>query len=184
MTGAGRLGELSRAVISTSAPLRAQPFPGKQEGQQSAMGRYSGEARLVLMCIVSMLLFVMELVISPRRQLPLDLRCFCGPVPFLVSMVVGSLASGPAVCTAAPEEHVWLSPGRRSGRIWQFRCQALMFSIPGSVKGILIRRRQRGRLLVLSAESSGLLFNILNYAIFLTVVTARGPRAPGRRRNR
>ncbi|KAI4578119.1 hypothetical protein MJG53_010974 [Ovis ammon polii x Ovis aries] len=142
------------------------------------MGRYSGRSfRLVLMCIVSMLLFVMELVISHiGNSLSLTSDAFA-VLSHLVSMVVGLFG----VRASSIQQHRKSTFGfLRADVVGAFGnsvfAVALMFSIlVEAVKRYIDPQKTERPLLVLSAGVIGLLFNILNYAIFLDCCYCAAP---------
>ncbi|XP_072804351.1 calcium/manganese antiporter SLC30A10 isoform X2 [Vicugna pacos] len=134
------------------------------------MGRYSGRSfRLILMCVVSILLFVMELVIAHiGNSLSLASDAFA-VLSHLVSMVVG-LAG---VRASSIRRHSKGTFGLlRADVLGAFGnsvfAVALMFSIlVEGVKRYISPQKTQAPLLVLSAGLVGLLFNALNYVIFL-----------------
>lgn len=144
------------------------------------MGRYSGRSfRLILMCIVSMLLFVMELVISHiGNSLSLTSDAFA-VLSHLVSMIIGLFG----VRASSIQQHRKSTFGfLRADVVGAFGnsvfAVALMFSIlVEAVKRYIDPQKTERPLLVLSAGVIGLFFNILNYAIFLDCCycAARGP---------
>ncbi|XP_044799113.1 calcium/manganese antiporter SLC30A10 isoform X2 [Bubalus kerabau] len=144
------------------------------------MGRYSGRSfRLILMCIVSMLLFVMELVISHiGNSLSLTSDAFA-VLSHLVSMIIGLFG----IRASSIQQHRKSTFGfLRADVVGAFGnsvfAVALMFSIlVEAVKRYIDPQKTETPLLVLSAGVIGLFFNILNYAIFLDCCycAARGP---------
>ncbi|CAI9179225.1 unnamed protein product [Rangifer tarandus platyrhynchus] len=144
------------------------------------MGRYSGRSfRLILMCVVSILLFVMELVISHiGNSLSLTSDAFA-VLSHLVSMIIGLFG----VRASSIQQHRKSTFGfLRADVVGAFGnsvfAVALMFSIlVEAVKRYIDPQKTETPLLVLSAGVIGLLFNILNYIIFLDCCycAARGP---------
>ncbi|XP_057584031.1 calcium/manganese antiporter SLC30A10 isoform X2 [Hippopotamus amphibius kiboko] len=144
------------------------------------MGRYSGRSfRLILMCIVSVLLFVMELVISHiGNSLSLASDAFA-VLSHLVSMIIGLFG----VRASSIKRHRKSTFGfLRADVVGAFGnsifAVALMFSIlVEAVKRYIDPQKTEAPLLVLSAGVIGLLFNVLNYVIFLDCCycTAPGP---------
>ncbi|XP_058131212.1 calcium/manganese antiporter SLC30A10 isoform X2 [Dasypus novemcinctus] len=147
------------------------------------MGRYSGRScRLVLMCVVSILLFVMELVISYiGNSLSLASDSFA-VLSHCVSMIVGLLG----LRASSVRRHRHGTYGLlRADVVGAFGnsvfAVALMFGIfIEAIKRYLNPQRTEEPLLVLSAGVVGLLFNVLNYAIFLDCCYGA---APARRRD-
>ncbi|XP_068842001.1 calcium/manganese antiporter SLC30A10 isoform X2 [Capricornis sumatraensis] len=146
------------------------------------MGRYSGRSfRLVLMCIVSMLLFVMELAISHvGNSLSLTSDAFA-VLSHLVSMIIGLFG----VRASSIQQHRKSTFGfLRADVVGAFGnsvfAVALMFSIlVEAVKRYIDPQKTERPLLVLSAGVIGLLFNILNYAIFLDCCYCAAPGPQG-----
>ncbi|XP_064333352.1 calcium/manganese antiporter SLC30A10 isoform X2 [Camelus dromedarius] len=148
------------------------------------MGRYSGRSfRLILMCVVSILLFVMELVIAHiGNSLSLASDAFA-VLSHLVSMVVG-LAG---VRASSIRRHSKGTFGLlRADVLGAFGnsvfAVALMFSIlVEGVKRYINPQKTQAPLLVLGAGLVGLLFNALNYVIFLDCCyrAPPGPRGDG-----
>ncbi|XP_040119196.1 zinc transporter 10 isoform X2 [Oryx dammah] len=146
------------------------------------MGRYSGRSfRLILMCIVSMLLFVMELVISHiGNSLSLTSDAFA-VLSHLVSMIIGLFG----VRASSIQQHRKSTFGfLRADVVGAFGnsvfAVALMFSIlVEAVKRYIDPQKTEAPLLVLSAGVIGLLFNILNYAIFLDCCYCPAPEPQG-----
>ncbi|XP_065794387.1 calcium/manganese antiporter SLC30A10 isoform X2 [Muntiacus reevesi] len=144
------------------------------------MGRYSGRSfRLILMCVVSILLFVMELVVSHiGNSLSLTSDAFA-VLSHLVSMIIGLFG----VRASSIQQHRKSTFGfLRADVVGAFGnsvfAVALMFSIlVEAVKRYIDPQKTETPLLVLSAGVIGLLFNILNYVIFLDCCycAARGP---------
>ncbi|XP_043342044.1 zinc transporter 10 isoform X2 [Cervus canadensis] len=144
------------------------------------MGRYSGRSfRLILMCVVSILLFVMELVISHiGNSLSLTSDAFA-VLSHLVSMIIGLFG----IRASSIQQHRKSTFGfLRADVVGAFGnsvfAVALMFSIlVEAVKRYIDPQKTETPLLVLSAGVIGLLFNILNYVIFLDCCycAARGP---------
>ncbi|XP_070111839.1 calcium/manganese antiporter SLC30A10 isoform X2 [Equus caballus] len=144
------------------------------------MGRYSGRScRLVLMCIVSFFLFVMELVIAyVGNSLSLASDAFA-VVSHLVSMIIGLVG----VRASSVTQHRKSTFGFiRADVLGAFGnsifAVALMFSILiEAIKRYVNPQKTEEPLLVLSAGIIGLFFNALNYVIFLDCCycTARRP---------
>ncbi|XP_060154302.1 calcium/manganese antiporter SLC30A10 isoform X2 [Globicephala melas] len=134
------------------------------------MGRYSGRSfRLILMCVVSTLLFVMELVTSHiGNSLSLASDAFA-VLSHLVSMIIGLLG----IRASSIKQHRKSTFGfLRADVVGAFGnsifAVALMFSIlVEAVKRYIDPQKTEAPLLVLSAGVIGLLFNVLNYVIFL-----------------
>ncbi|XP_059998027.1 calcium/manganese antiporter SLC30A10 isoform X2 [Lagenorhynchus albirostris] len=144
------------------------------------MGRYSGRSfRLILMCVVSTLLFVMELVTSHiGNSLSLASDAFA-VLSHLVSMIIGLLG----IRASSIKQHRKSTFGfLRADVVGAFGnsifAVALMFSIlVEAVKRYIDPQKTEAPLLVLSAGVIGLLFNVLNYVIFsdCCYCVARGP---------
>nr|XP_055189789.1 zinc transporter 10 isoform X2 [Nyctereutes procyonoides] len=132
------------------------------------MGRYSGRSfRLILMCIVSILLFVMELVIANiGNSLSLASDAFAVLSHFL-SMIIALFG----VRVSSIKQHRKSTFGfLRADVVGAFGnsifAVALMFSIlVEAVKRYINPQKTEEPLLILSAGIIGLLFNILNYVI-------------------
>ncbi|XP_072615655.1 calcium/manganese antiporter SLC30A10 isoform X3 [Vulpes vulpes] len=132
------------------------------------MGRYSGRSfRLILMCIVSILLFVMELVIANiGNSLSLASDAFAVLSHFL-SMIIALFG----VRVSSIKQHRKNTFGfLRADVVGAFGnsifAVALMFSIlVEAVKRYINPQKTEKPLLILSAGIIGLLFNILNYVI-------------------
>lgn len=144
------------------------------------MGRYSGRSfRLILMCVVSILLFVMELVIAHvGNSLSLASDAFAVLSHFL-SMIIGLFG----VRASSIKQHRKSTYGfLRADVVGAFGntifAVALMFSIlVEAIKRYITPQKTEEPLLVLSAGIIGLFFNVLNYVIFLDCCycTARRP---------
>ncbi|XP_049625477.1 zinc transporter 10 isoform X2 [Suncus etruscus] len=144
------------------------------------MGRYSGRScRLILMCVVSLLLFVLELAVAYiGNSLSLASDAFA-VLSHLVSMIIG-------LCS------LWAShvQQHRKGTFGLMRADvvgafgnslfavALMFSIlVEAVKRYVTPQKTEQPLLVLGAGIVGLFFNVLNYVIFLDCCYCSGRKA-------
>ncbi|XP_037679596.1 zinc transporter 10 isoform X2 [Choloepus didactylus] len=146
------------------------------------MGRYSGRSfRLILMCIISLLLFVMELVISYiGNSLSLASDAFA-VLSHLISMIVGLVGTR----ASKLQQHKKSTYGLlRADVVGAFgNCifaVALMFSILiEAVKRYISPQKTEEALLVLSAGIIGLFFNVLNYVIFLDCCYCTAPRPQG-----
>ncbi|XP_008586041.1 PREDICTED: zinc transporter 10, partial [Galeopterus variegatus] len=146
------------------------------------MGRYSGRSfRLILMCVISFLLFVMELVISyVGNSLSLASDAFA-VLSHLVSMIIGLLG----VRVSNIREHKKSTYGfLRADVVGAFGnsvfAVALMFSILiEAIKRYMNPQQTENPLLVLSAGIIGLFFNVVNYVIFLDCCYCATPRTQG-----
>ncbi|XP_058389907.1 calcium/manganese antiporter SLC30A10 isoform X1 [Diceros bicornis minor] len=143
------------------------------------MGRYSGRSfRLILMCVVSILLFVMELVIAyVGNSLSLASDAFA-VVSHFVSMIIGLIG----VRATNIKQHRKSTFGFiRADVLGAFGnsifAVALMFSILiEAIKRYVNPQKTEAPLLVLSAGIIGLFFNALNYVIFLDCCYCTAPR--------
>ncbi|XP_077615690.1 calcium/manganese antiporter SLC30A10 isoform X2 [Crocuta crocuta] len=144
------------------------------------MGRYSGRRfRLVLLCAVSILMFVMELVIAHMgNSLSLASDAFA-VLSHFVSMIIAWLG----VRASSIHRHRKSTFGfLRADVVGAFGnsifAVALMFSIlVEAVKRYINPQKTEEPLLVLSAGVIGLFFNVLNYVILdCCYCTARRPR--------
>ncbi|XP_047375784.1 zinc transporter 10 isoform X2 [Sciurus carolinensis] len=146
------------------------------------MGRYSGRSfRLILMCVVSILLFVMELVIAHvGNSLSLASDAFAVLSHFL-SMIIGLFG----VRASSIKQHRKSTYGfLRADVVGAFGntifAVALMFSIlVEAIKRYITPQKTEEPLLVLSAGVIGLFFNVLNYVIFLDCCYCAGRRPQG-----
>ncbi|KAL2770768.1 zinc transporter 10 isoform 2 [Daubentonia madagascariensis] len=146
------------------------------------MGRYSGRSfRLLLMCVVSILLFVMELVIAyVGNSLSLASDAFA-VLSHLVSMIIGFFG----VRASNIKQHRKSTYGfLRADVVGAFGnsifAVALMFSIlVEAIKRYINPQKTEAPLLVLSAGIIGLFFNVLNYVIFLDCCYCTAPRPQG-----
>ncbi|XP_044618783.1 calcium/manganese antiporter SLC30A10 isoform X2 [Equus asinus] len=144
------------------------------------MGRYSGRScRLVLMCIVSFFLFVMELVIAyVGNSLSLASDAFA-VVSHLVSMIIGLVGVRASSITQHRKSTFGFIRADVLGAFGNsIFAVALMFSILiEAIKRYVNPQKTEEPLLVLSAGIIGLFFNALNYVIFLDCCycTARRP---------
>lgn len=143
------------------------------------MGRYSGRSfRLILMCVVSVVLFVMELVIAHiGNSLSLASDAFA-VLSHLLSMIIGLFG----VRASNVRQHRKSTFGfLRADVLGAFGnsvfAVALMFSIlVEAIKRYISPQKTEAPLLVLSAGVIGLFFNVLNYVIFLECCYCSGPR--------
>nr|XP_045001120.1 zinc transporter 10 isoform X2 [Jaculus jaculus] len=134
------------------------------------MGRYSGRScRLVLMCVVSILLFVMELVVAHiGNSLSLASDAFA-VLSHLLSMIIGLFG----VRATNIRQHKESTYGfLRADVVGAFGnaifAVALMFSIlVEAIKRYISPQKTEEPMMVLSAGVVGLFFNVLNYVIFL-----------------
>lgn len=134
------------------------------------MGRYSGRSfRLILMCVVSILLFVLELVVSHiGNSLSLASDAFA-VLSHVLSMIIGLFG----VRASHIRQHRKSTFGfLRADVVGAFGnsifAVALMFSIlVEAIKRYISPQKTEEALLVLSAGVIGLFFNVLNYVIFL-----------------
>ncbi|XP_053462366.1 zinc transporter 10 isoform X2 [Nycticebus coucang] len=146
------------------------------------MGRYSGRScRLILMCVVSILLFAMELVIAYiGNSLSLASDAFAVLSHFL-SMIIGFFG----VRASNIKQHRKSTYGfLRADVLGAFGnsifAVALMFSIlVEAIKRYINPQKTEAPLLVLSAGIIGLAFNVLNYVIFLDCCFCRAPGPQG-----
>ncbi|XP_032145158.1 zinc transporter 10 isoform X2 [Sapajus apella] len=146
------------------------------------MGRYSGRSfRLILMCVVSILLFVMELVIAyVGNSLSLASDAFA-VLSHFVSMVIGFFG----VRVSNIKQHKKSTYGfLRADVVGAFGntifAVALMFSIlVEAIKRYIDPQKTEEPLLVLSAGIVGLFFNVLNYVIFLDCCYCTAPKPQG-----
>ncbi|KAG8518229.1 Zinc transporter 10 [Galemys pyrenaicus] len=134
------------------------------------MGRYSGRSfRLVVMCLVSIVLFVLELAVAYiGNSLSLASDAFA-VLSHLVSMIIGLFG----LRASSIQQHRKSTFGfLRADVVGAFGnsvfAVALMLSILiEAVKRYINPQKTEEPLLVLSAGVIGLFFNILNYVIFL-----------------
>ncbi|XP_031992989.1 calcium/manganese antiporter SLC30A10 isoform X1 [Hylobates moloch] len=146
------------------------------------MGRYSGRSfRLILMCVVSILLFVMELVIAyVGNSLSLASDAFA-VLSHLVSMIIGFFG----VRASNIQQHKKSTYGfLRADVVGAFGntifAVALMFSIlVEAIKRYINPQKTEEPILVLSAGIIGLFFNVLNYVIFLDCCYCAAPKPQG-----
>ncbi|XP_069878863.1 calcium/manganese antiporter SLC30A10-like isoform X5 [Dipodomys merriami] len=146
------------------------------------MGRYSGRSfRLIAMCVVSTLLFVMELVISHiGNSLSLASDAFA-VLSHLLSMIIGLFG----VRASRIKHHRKSTFGfLRADVVGAFGnsvfAVALMFSIlVEAIKRYINPQKTEKPLLVLGAGVVGLFFNVLNYVIFLDCCYCTAPRSQG-----
>ncbi|KAL6037026.1 hypothetical protein STEG23_030141 [Scotinomys teguina] len=134
------------------------------------MGRYSGRSfRLIVMCVVSILLFVLELVVAHiGNSLSLASDAFA-VLSHVLSMIIGVFG----VRASHISQHRKSTFGfLRADVVGAFGnsifAVALMFSIlVEAIKRYISPQKTEEALLVLSAGVIGLFFNLLNYVIFL-----------------
>ncbi|XP_049723956.1 zinc transporter 10 isoform X2 [Elephas maximus indicus] len=146
------------------------------------MGRYTGRSfRLILMCLVSILLFVMELVVSQiGNSLSLASDAFA-VLSHLISMIIGVFG----VRASSITQHKKSTFGfLRADVVGAFGntifAVALMFSIlVEAIKRYVSPQKTEAPLLVLSAGVIGLFFNAVNYVIFLECCYCRAPPPEG-----
>uniref|UniRef100_A0A452V4G8 Solute carrier family 30 member 10 n=1 Tax=Ursus maritimus TaxID=29073 RepID=A0A452V4G8_URSMA len=147
------------------------------------MGRYSGRSfRLILMCVVSILLFVVELVVAHiGNSLSLASDAFA-VLSHFVSMIIALFG----VRVSSITQHRKSTFGfLRADVVGAFGnsifAVALMFSIlVEAVKRYISPQKTEEPLLVLSAGIIGLFFNVLNYVILdCCYCTAHGSLSPG-----
>ncbi|XP_064133033.1 calcium/manganese antiporter SLC30A10 isoform X2 [Loxodonta africana] len=146
------------------------------------MGRYTGRSfRLILMCLVSILLFVMELVVSQiGNSLSLASDAFA-VLSHLISMIIGVFG----VRASSITQHKKSTFGfLRADVVGAFGntifAVALMFSIlVEAIKRYVSPQKTEAPLLVLSAGIIGLFFNAVNYVIFLECCYCRAPPPEG-----
>ncbi|KAM9212868.1 calcium/manganese antiporter SLC30A10 isoform 3-T3 [Dugong dugon] len=142
------------------------------------MGRYSGRSfRLILMCIVSVMLFVMELVIAYMgNSLSLASDAFT-VLSHLVSMIIGIFG----VRAGSIKQHKKSTYGfLRADVVGAFGntifALALMFSIlVEAIKRYVSPQKTEVPLLVLTAGIVGLFFNVVNYVILLDCCYCTAP---------
>lgn len=143
------------------------------------MGRYSGRSfRLILMCVVSLVLFVLELAVAHiGNSLSLASDAFA-VLSHLLSMIIGLFG----VRASNVRQHRKSTYGfLRADVLGAFGnsvfAVALMFSIlVEAIKRYISPQKTEEPLLVLSAGVIGLFFNVLNYVIFLECCYCSGPR--------
>ncbi|XP_077013986.1 calcium/manganese antiporter SLC30A10 isoform X2 [Tamandua tetradactyla] len=146
------------------------------------MGRYSGRSfRLILMCVLSSFLFVLELVIAYiGNSLSLASDAFA-VISHCVSMIVGVVG----IRATNIRQHKNGTYGLlRADVVGAFGnsifAVALMFSILiEAVKRYINPQKTEAPLLVLSAGIIGLFFNVLNYIVFLDCCYCTAPRPQG-----
>lgn len=143
------------------------------------MGRYSGRSfRLIFMSVVSILLFVMELVIAYLgNSLSLASDAFA-VLSHLLSMVIGLFGLRASSITQHRKSTFGFLRADVVGAFGNsIFAVALMFSILiEAIKRYIDPQKTQQPLLVLSAGIIGLFFNILNYFILdCCYCTAHGP---------
>ncbi|XP_056671936.1 calcium/manganese antiporter SLC30A10 isoform X2 [Monodelphis domestica] len=146
------------------------------------MGRYTGRrCRLILMCVVSLILFVMELVVAYiGNSLSLASDAFA-VLSHFISMVIGFFG-----VRVSMMKQNWKSTygfpradvlGAFGNSIFAV---ALMFSILiEAVKRYINPQKTEQALLVLIAGVTGLFFNVLNYIVFLDCCYCTAHRVQG-----
>lgn len=145
---------------------------GKEEGTArlpaGAMGRYSGRTfRLVFMCVVSILLFVMELAIAHiGNSLSLASDAFA-VLSHLLSMIIGLFGLRASSITSHRKSTFGFLRADVVGAFGNsIFAVALMFSIlVEAIKRYISPQKTEAALLVLAAGIIGLFFNVLNYVI-------------------
>lgn len=143
------------------------------------MGRYSGRSfRMILMCVVCVLLFVLELVVSYLgNSLSLASDAFA-VLSHLISMIIGLFG----LRASHIRQHRKSTFGfLRADVVGAFGnsvfAVALMFSILiEAIKRYISPQKTENPLLVLGAGVIGLFFNVLNYVIFLECCYCSGPK--------
>lgn len=132
------------------------------------MGRYSGRTfRLVFMCVVSILLFVMELAIAHiGNSLSLASDAFA-VLSHLLSMVIGLFGLRASTITRHRKSTFGFLRADVVGAFGNtIFAVALMFSIlVEAIKRYINPQKTEAALLVLAAGIIGLFFNVLNYVI-------------------
>ncbi|XP_036309482.1 zinc transporter 10 isoform X2 [Pipistrellus kuhlii] len=132
------------------------------------MGRYSGRTfRLVFMCVVSIILFVMELAIAHvGNSLSLASDAFA-VLSHLLSMVIGLFGLRASTITYHPKSTFGFLRADVVGAFGNsIFAVALMFSIlVEAIKRYISPQKTEEALLVLAAGIIGLFFNVLNYVI-------------------
>uniref|UniRef100_A0A287A2S0 Zinc transporter 10 isoform X1 n=1 Tax=Sus scrofa TaxID=9823 RepID=A0A287A2S0_PIG len=146
------------------------------------MGRYSGRSfRLILMCVVTLLLFAMELVIAHiGNSLSLASDAFA-VLSHLVSMIIGLFGLRASMIQQHRKSTFGLLRADVVGAFGNsVFAVALMFSIlVEAVKRYITPQKTEQPLLVLSAGVIGLFFNLLNYVIFLDCCYCAAPGPQG-----
>ncbi|NXK96505.1 ZNT10 protein, partial [Formicarius rufipectus] len=142
------------------------------------MGRYSGRSsRLILMCVVSLVIFAVEISVAyVGNSLSLASDAFA-VLSHLISMIIGLFG----VRFSRIRWHKASTFGfSRADVLGAFGnsvfATALMFSIfVEAVKRFINPQKTEKVLLVLIIGISGLLFNVLNYVIFMDCCYCRAP---------
>ncbi|XP_014383549.1 PREDICTED: zinc transporter 10 [Myotis brandtii] len=148
------------------------------------MGRYSGRSfRLVFMCVVSILLFVMELAIAHiGNSLSLASDAFA-VLSHLLSMVIGLFSLRASTITRNRKSTFGFLRADVVGAFGNsIFAVALMFSIlVEAIKRYINPQKTEAALLVLLAGIIGLFFNVLNYVILDCCYCSAGrpPEDPG-----
>ncbi|XP_054432428.1 calcium/manganese antiporter SLC30A10 isoform X2 [Pteronotus mesoamericanus] len=146
------------------------------------MGRYSGRSfRLVFMCVVSVLLFVMELAVAHiGNSLSLASDAFA-VLSHLLSMIIGLFGLRASHITRHERSTFGFLRADVVGAFGNsIFAVALMFSIlVEAIKRFIDPQKTEAAGLVLSAGIIGLFFNVLNYVILdCCYCSAHGPQ-PG-----
>ncbi|XP_036610372.1 zinc transporter 10 isoform X2 [Trichosurus vulpecula] len=146
------------------------------------MGRYTGRScRLILMCVVSLLLFVMELVIAYiGNSLSLASDAFA-VLSHLISMIIGLFGVRASTIRQNKKNTYGLPRADVLGAFGNsIFAVALMFSIlVEAIKRYINPQKTEEALLVLLAGVIGLFFNVLNYVVFLDCCYCTPRRAQG-----
>uniref|UniRef100_G1Q2D3 Solute carrier family 30 member 10 n=1 Tax=Myotis lucifugus TaxID=59463 RepID=G1Q2D3_MYOLU len=148
------------------------------------MGRYSGRSfRLVFMCVVSILLFVMELAVAHiGNSLSLASDAFA-VLSHLLSMVIGLFSLRASTITRHRRSTFGFLRADVVGAFGNsIFAVALMFSIlVEAIKRYINPQKTEEALLVLLAGIIGLFFNVLNYVILDCCYCSAGrpPEDPG-----
>ncbi|KAM9002474.1 calcium/manganese antiporter SLC30A10-like isoform 2-T2 [Sarcophilus harrisii] len=134
------------------------------------MGRYTGRScRLSLMCVVSLLLFVMELTIAYiGNSLSLASDAFA-VLSHLISMIIGLFGVRVSTIKQNRKSTYGLPRAEVLGAFGNtIFAVALMFSILiEAIKRYINPQKTEEALLVLIAGIIGLFFNVVNYIVFL-----------------
>ena len=152
---------------------------GEHAGQPGAMGRYSGRTfRLVFMCVVSILLFVMELAVAYiGNSLSLASDAF-SVLSNVLSVIIGLFGLRASHITQHRRSTFGFLRADVLGAFGNsIFLVALMFSILiEAIKRYIDPQKTEAALLVLSAGIIGLFFNVLNYVILdCCYCSAHGP---------
>lgn len=185
----GRVFQESVISRSVAAPFGAQPSRERKERKRNgppagAMGRYSGRSfRLVFMCVVSILLFVMELAVAHiGNSLSLASDAFA-VLSHLLSMVIGLFSLRASTISRHRKSTFGFLRADVVGAFGNsIFAVALMFSIlVEAIKRYINPQKTEEALLVLLAGIVGLFFNVLNYVILDCCYCSAGrpPEDPG-----